>query len=32
MLSPVHVEIPRTGGRGSDLPFEAILQECMQFP
>jgi hypothetical protein len=28
---PVHVDIPRTCGRGSDLPFEAVLQEYLQF-
>jgi hypothetical protein len=28
----LHVEIPCTGGRGSDLPFEAVLQEYLQFP
>jgi hypothetical protein len=27
----LHVVILRTGGRGSDLPFEAVLQECLQF-
>jgi hypothetical protein len=26
-LVPLHVDIPRTGGRGSDLPFEVVLQE-----
>jgi hypothetical protein len=29
---PVHVGIPPTGGRGSDLPFEAVLLEYLQFP
>jgi hypothetical protein len=29
---PLHVDIPRTGGGGSDLPFEAVLQEYLQFP
>jgi hypothetical protein len=29
---PLHVDIPRTGRRGSDLPFEAVLQEYLQFP
>jgi hypothetical protein len=30
MLS-LHVDIPRIGGRGSDLPFEAVLQEYLEF-
>jgi hypothetical protein len=30
MLS-LHVDIPRTDGRGSDLPFEAVVQEYLQF-
>jgi hypothetical protein len=29
---PLHVDIPRTDGSGSDLPFEAVLQEYLQFP
>jgi hypothetical protein len=29
---PLHADIPRTGGGGSDLPFEAVLQEYLQFP
>jgi hypothetical protein len=29
---PLHVHIPRIGGRGSDLPFEAVLREYLQFP
>jgi hypothetical protein len=29
---PLHVDIPRTSGRSSDLPFEAVLQEHLQFP
>jgi hypothetical protein len=29
---PLHADIPRTGGRSSDLPFEAVLQEYLQFP
>jgi hypothetical protein len=29
---PLHVDIPRTGGRGSDLPFEAVLQEYLTLP
>jgi hypothetical protein len=28
----VHEDIPRTGGRSSDLPFEALLQKYSQFP
>jgi hypothetical protein len=28
----LHVHIPRTGGKSSDLPFEANLEECLQFP
>jgi hypothetical protein len=28
----LHADIPRTGGRGSDLPFEAVMQEYLQFP
>jgi cbb3-type cytochrome oxidase subunit 3 len=31
MLS-LHADIPRTGGKGSDLAFEAVLQEYLQFP
>jgi hypothetical protein len=29
---PLHVDIPRKGGRGSDLRFEAVLQDYLQFP
>jgi hypothetical protein len=29
---PLCVDIPRTGGRNSDLPFEAILQNICNFP
>jgi hypothetical protein len=29
---PLHVDIPRTGRGGSDLSFEALLQEYLQFP
>jgi hypothetical protein len=29
---PLHVDIPRTSRRGSDLPYEAILQEYLQLP
>jgi hypothetical protein len=29
---PAHRDIPRIGGRGSDLPCEAVLQEYLQFP
>jgi hypothetical protein len=29
---PIHVDIPRTGRRGSDLSFEAVLQEYLKFP
>jgi hypothetical protein len=29
----IQVDIPGTGGRGSDLPFEAVVQEeYLQFP
>jgi hypothetical protein len=28
----LHVDVPHTGGRGSDLPFEAVLQEYLHFP
>jgi hypothetical protein len=29
---PVYVDIPGTGGRGSDLPFEVVVQEVyLQF-
>jgi hypothetical protein len=28
---PLHVGIPSTGGRGSDLSFEAVLREYLQF-
>jgi hypothetical protein len=29
---PLHVDIPRTGGRGFDLPSEDSLQEYLKFP
>jgi hypothetical protein len=29
---PLDAGIPRTGGRRSDLPFEAVVQEYLQFP
>jgi hypothetical protein len=29
---PLHVDIPRIGRRGSDLPFQAVLQEYLLFP
>jgi hypothetical protein len=29
---PVHVDIPRTDGRGSDLPSEESLQVYLKFP
>jgi hypothetical protein len=29
---PLHADIPCTGGRGSGVPFEAVLQEYLQFP
>jgi hypothetical protein len=29
---PLHVDIPRTGEGCSDLPFEVVLQEYLQFP
>jgi hypothetical protein len=29
---PLHVDIPCTGGRQSDLPFEAVQQEYLKFP
>jgi hypothetical protein len=28
----LHVDIPRTGGRGFDLPSEDALQEYLKFP
>jgi hypothetical protein len=28
----LHVDVPRTGERDSDLVFEAFLQEYLQFP
>jgi hypothetical protein len=31
-IFPIHVDIRRTGGRGSDLLFEAVLKEYLQFP
>jgi hypothetical protein len=30
--APLHVDIPRTGGRGSDLLSEDLLQEYLQSP
>jgi hypothetical protein len=30
--APLHVDIPRTGGRGFDLPSEDFLQEYFKFP
>jgi hypothetical protein len=29
---PLHAHVPRTSGRCYDLPFEAVLQEYLQFP
>jgi hypothetical protein len=29
---PLHADTHRTGGRGSDLPSEAVLPEYLQFP
>jgi hypothetical protein len=29
---PIYVDIPRTGGRNSDLLFEDALQEYLKFP
>jgi hypothetical protein len=29
---PLHVDIPHTHRRVSDLPFEAVLEEYFQFP
>jgi hypothetical protein len=29
---PIHTDIPPTGGRNSDLPFEAVLLQDLQFP
>jgi hypothetical protein len=29
---PLHVDIPRTGGRGFDLPSEDSLQKYLKFP
>jgi hypothetical protein len=29
---PLHVYIPHTDRRSSDLSFEAVLQEYLQFP
>jgi hypothetical protein len=29
---PLPINIPHTGRRGSDLPFEAVLQEYLQYP
>jgi hypothetical protein len=29
---PLHVDIPRTGGRGFDLPSEDSFQEYLKFP
>jgi hypothetical protein len=30
--APLHVDIPRTGGRGFDLASEDALQEYLKFP
>jgi hypothetical protein len=29
---PLHVDVPRTYGGGSDLPSEAVIQEYLRFP
>jgi hypothetical protein len=29
---PLHVDIPRTNGKCSELPHEAVLQEYLQLP
>jgi hypothetical protein len=29
---PLHADSSCTSGRGSDLPYEAVLQEYLQFP
>jgi hypothetical protein len=29
---PLHVDIPRTGGRGFNLPYKDALQEYLKFP
>jgi hypothetical protein len=29
---PLHAHIPRSGGRGSDLSSESVMQEYLQFP
>jgi hypothetical protein len=29
---PLHADIPRTGGKGFDLPAEDSLQEYLKFP
>jgi hypothetical protein len=29
---PLHVDMPRTGGKGSDLPCKAALQKYLHFP
>lgn len=29
---PLHINIPRTNRKGSDLHFEAVLQKYLQFP
>jgi hypothetical protein len=29
---PLHVDIPRTGGRGFDLPSEDSVQQYLRFP
>jgi hypothetical protein len=29
---PLHVDVPRTGGRDFDLPSEDALQEYLKFP
>jgi hypothetical protein len=28
---PLHIDIPRTGGRGFDLPSQVSLQEYLKF-
>jgi hypothetical protein len=29
---PLHIDIPRTGGKGFDLPSEDALKEYLKFP
>jgi hypothetical protein len=31
-MMSLHADIHHTGGRGSDLAFEDVLQEYLQFP